>query len=81
MSNLQEWLHDLGIKEFYRQSLAERMIDGFLLISMGDEDLVNHLGESLFYYCSFHELGWDSNNSNVQCIVRLFGRILLLFAE
>ena len=52
MSNLQEWLHDLGIKEFYRQSLAERMIDGFLLISMGDEDLVNHLGESLFYHCS-----------------------------
>ncbi|XP_067936086.1 uncharacterized protein [Watersipora subatra] len=42
-SNLQEWLHDLGIKEFYRQSFAERMIDGFLLISMGDDDMVNHL--------------------------------------
>ena len=43
-SDLQEWLFKLGIKEFYRQSLAENMVDGFLLMSMTDMDMVNHMG-------------------------------------
>ncbi|RUS76883.1 hypothetical protein EGW08_015352, partial [Elysia chlorotica] len=43
-SDLQEWLFQLGIKEFYRQSLAEAMVDGFLLMSLTDHDMVTHLG-------------------------------------
>ncbi len=43
-NDLQEWLFRLGIKEFYRQSLAENMVDGFLLMSMTDQDMVAHLG-------------------------------------
>lgn len=43
-SDLQEWLFSLGIKEFYRQSLAEASIDGFLLMSLTDHDLNTHLG-------------------------------------
>ncbi|XP_059153190.1 uncharacterized protein LOC131938958 isoform X2 [Physella acuta] len=43
-SDLQEWLFSLGIKEFYRQSLAEASIDGFLLMSLTDHDLSTHLG-------------------------------------
>ncbi|GFS03494.1 Bf-TIR-SAM-like protein [Elysia marginata] len=43
-SDLQEWLFNLGIKEFYRQSLAEAMVDGFLLMSLTDHDMVTHLG-------------------------------------
>ena len=43
-SDLQEWLFNLGIKEFYRQSLAEAMVDGFLLMSLTDHDMVSHLG-------------------------------------
>ncbi|XP_012937806.1 uncharacterized protein LOC106011731 [Aplysia californica] len=43
-SDLQEWLFNLGIKEFYRQSLAEAMVDGFLLMSLTDHDMVAHLG-------------------------------------
>ena len=43
-SDLQEWMYKLGIKEFYRQSLAENMVDGFLLMSLTDHDMVNHLG-------------------------------------
>ena len=43
-TDLQEWLFKLGIKEFYRQSLAENMIDGFLLMSLTDQDMVQHLG-------------------------------------
>ncbi|CAH1775095.1 unnamed protein product [Owenia fusiformis] len=42
-NDLQEWLFKLGIKEFYRQSLAEYMVDGFLLMSMTDQDMINHL--------------------------------------
>jgi len=45
VSNLQEWLFNLSIKEFYRQSLAEKMIDGFLLMSVTDNDMVTSLGE------------------------------------
>jgi hypothetical protein len=43
-NDLQEWLFKLGIKEFYRQSLAESMVDGFLLMSLTDQDMINHLG-------------------------------------
>ncbi|XP_021372208.1 uncharacterized protein LOC110462547 isoform X1 [Mizuhopecten yessoensis] len=43
-SDLQEWLFNLGIKEFYRQSLAENMVDGFLLMSLTDHDMIQHLG-------------------------------------
>ena len=43
-SDLQEWLFKLGIKEFYRQSLAENMVDGFLLMSLTDHDMINQLG-------------------------------------
>ncbi|KAK3579113.1 hypothetical protein CHS0354_022133 [Potamilus streckersoni] len=42
-SDLQEWLFKLGIKEYYRQSLAENMVDGFLLMSLTDHDMVNYL--------------------------------------
>lgn len=42
--DLQEWLFKLGIKEFYRQSLAENMVDGFLLMSLTDHDMINQLG-------------------------------------
>ncbi|KAL4236431.1 hypothetical protein ACF0H5_004816 [Mactra antiquata] len=41
--DLQEWLFKLGIKEFYRQSLAENMVDGFLLMSLTDHDMINQL--------------------------------------
>ncbi|KAK7485320.1 hypothetical protein BaRGS_00023419 [Batillaria attramentaria] len=43
-ADLQEWLFSLGIKEFYRQSLAESMVDGFLLMSLTDRDMVSQLG-------------------------------------
>ena len=42
-SDLQEWLFKLGVKEFYRQSFAENMVDGFLLMSMTDADMVNYM--------------------------------------
>lgn len=42
-ADLQEWMFKLGIKEFYRQSLAENMVDGFLLMSLKDDDMVSHL--------------------------------------
>ncbi|KAK6188573.1 hypothetical protein SNE40_004721 [Patella caerulea] len=44
VGDLQEWLFNLGIKEFYLQSLAENMIDGFLLMSLTDHDMVHYLG-------------------------------------
>ncbi|XP_046558492.1 uncharacterized protein LOC124267578 isoform X1 [Haliotis rubra] len=44
VGDLQEWLFKLGIKEFYRQSLAENMVDGFLLMSLTDHDMVKYLG-------------------------------------
>ncbi|XP_013421017.1 uncharacterized protein LOC106181240 [Lingula anatina] len=43
-SDLQEWLFTLGIKEFYRQSFAENLVDGFLLMSMTDQDMIQQLG-------------------------------------
>ena len=43
-ADLQEWLFVLGVKEFYRQSFAENMIDGFLLMSMTNRDLTEHVG-------------------------------------
>ena len=43
-NDLQEWLFKLGVKEFYRQSLAENMVDGYLLMSMKDHDLLAYLG-------------------------------------
>lgn len=43
-ADLQEWLYNLNIKEFYRQSLAETMVDGFLLMSLTDQDMIQHLG-------------------------------------
>ncbi|ELT96820.1 hypothetical protein CAPTEDRAFT_205152 [Capitella teleta] len=44
VSDLQEWLYKMGIKEFYRQSMAESMVDGFLLMAMTDQDMVTQLG-------------------------------------
>ncbi|CAL1548058.1 unnamed protein product [Lymnaea stagnalis] len=44
VSDLQEWLFSLGIKEFYRQSLAEAGVDGFLLMSITDHDMNTFLG-------------------------------------
>ena len=38
-SDLQEWLFNLGIKEFYRQSMAEHLIDGYLLLTLTDSDM------------------------------------------
>ncbi|KAI0210932.1 hypothetical protein LSAT2_004273, partial [Lamellibrachia satsuma] len=43
-NDLQEWVFRLGIKEFYRQSLAENMVDGFLLMSLTDQDMIHFLG-------------------------------------
>lgn len=43
-SNLQEWLFNIGVQEFYRQNLAEAMVDGFLLMSATEHDMVSHLG-------------------------------------
>lgn len=42
--DLQEWLFQLGVREFYRQSIAEQMVDGFLLMALTDYDLVQHMG-------------------------------------
>ncbi|XP_077869886.1 uncharacterized protein LOC100370582 isoform X2 [Saccoglossus kowalevskii] len=42
--DLQEWLFDLGVREFYRQSFAENQVDGFLLMSMNDQDMQDFLG-------------------------------------
>ena len=42
-NDLQEWLFKLGVKEFYRQSLAENMVDGFLLMATTDQDMVTYL--------------------------------------
>lgn len=43
-SDLQSWLHNLGIKEFYCQSFAETGVDGFLLMSLMDQDMQERLG-------------------------------------
>ncbi|XP_074642986.1 uncharacterized protein LOC141900130 [Tubulanus polymorphus] len=43
-TDLQDWLFALGIKEFYRLSLAESLVDGFLLMSLTDHEMVQHLG-------------------------------------
>lgn len=41
----QNQFHDLLLlQEFYRQSLAENMVDGFLLMSLTDHDMVHYLG-------------------------------------
>ena len=42
-ADLQEWLFQLGVKEFYRQSLAEQQVDGFLLLALTDSDMMAHL--------------------------------------
>lgn len=43
VGDLQDWLFDMGVREFYRQSFAEEMVDGFLLSCMTDEDLSKHV--------------------------------------
>uniref|UniRef100_H3B657 SAM domain-containing protein n=1 Tax=Latimeria chalumnae TaxID=7897 RepID=H3B657_LATCH len=43
LEDVQEWLHHKGIREFYRQTFAEAMIDGFLLSSLTDEALSQYL--------------------------------------
>ena len=43
ITDLQEWLFSLGVKEFYRQSLAENSVDGFLLMSLTDQDMIHQL--------------------------------------
>ncbi|GCB83396.1 hypothetical protein scyTo_0023577 [Scyliorhinus torazame] len=47
VGDVQEWLLHLGIREFYRLSLAEYMVDGFLLMSITDEDLSQYFGNIL----------------------------------
>ncbi|XP_077991406.1 uncharacterized protein LOC144445654 [Glandiceps talaboti] len=42
--DLQEWLYNLGVREFYRQSFAESQVDGFLLMSIMDRDMQDILG-------------------------------------
>ncbi|GCC25884.1 hypothetical protein chiPu_0004296 [Chiloscyllium punctatum] len=44
VGDVQEWLCHLGIREVYRQTFAEYMVDGFLLLSVTDEDLSQYLG-------------------------------------
>lgn len=43
VGDLQDWLLDLGVREFFRLSFAEEMVDGFLLSCMTDEDLSKHV--------------------------------------
>lgn len=33
------------MKEYCRQAMAEKMVDGFLLMSMTDSDMAGHLGK------------------------------------
>ncbi|XP_070556789.1 uncharacterized protein [Ptychodera flava] len=42
--DLQEWLYNMGVREFYRQSFAENQVDGFLLMSIMDQDMQDVLG-------------------------------------
>ncbi|XP_038057183.1 uncharacterized protein LOC119728850 [Patiria miniata] len=42
--DLQSWLYHMGIREFYRQSFAEAGMDGFLLMSIMDQDMAAFLG-------------------------------------
>ncbi|XP_072045450.1 uncharacterized protein [Amphiura filiformis] len=44
INDVQSWLYDLGIKEFYCQSFLENAIDGFLLMSVMDRDLSEVIG-------------------------------------
>ncbi|XP_041102628.1 uncharacterized protein LOC121313913 [Polyodon spathula] len=44
VEDTQEWLLHTGVKEFYRQSFAELMMDGFLMSSLTDKDLSQFLG-------------------------------------
>ncbi|XP_033645107.1 uncharacterized protein LOC117304656 [Asterias rubens] len=44
IDDLQSWLFHLGIREFYRQSFAETGMDGFLLMSIMDQDMADFLG-------------------------------------
>lgn len=43
IDDLQSWLFHLGIREFYRQSFAETGMDGFLLMSIMDQDMADFL--------------------------------------
>ncbi|PAA72933.1 hypothetical protein BOX15_Mlig007340g1 [Macrostomum lignano] len=43
VNDLQEWLHSLDIREFYRQQFAEQGVDGFLAYSLTDADLAGSL--------------------------------------
>ncbi|XP_071953004.1 uncharacterized protein [Antedon mediterranea] len=42
-NDVQSWLYYLGIREFFQQSFAEQAVDGFLLMSLIDSDLSEHL--------------------------------------
>lgn len=42
--NVQSWLAEIGLKEFYLSNLAEQAVDGVLLRSMTDEDLTRIAG-------------------------------------
>ena len=44
VNDVQSWLYDLGIKEFYCQCFLENFIDGFLLMSIMDHDLSECIG-------------------------------------
>ena len=43
-SDVQDWLVSLGIREFYRQNIAENRIDGFLLLALTESDMLEMLG-------------------------------------
>ncbi|XP_069074997.1 uncharacterized protein [Pleurodeles waltl] len=44
VEDVQEWLAHLGIREFYQQMFAENTVDGYLLLSLNDESLLQCLG-------------------------------------
>lgn len=44
INDVQSWLTDLGIREFYRNCFLENGIDGFLLISIMDNDMSECIG-------------------------------------
>ncbi|XP_069075310.1 uncharacterized protein [Pleurodeles waltl] len=43
VEDVQEWLAHLGIREFYQQMFAENTVDGYLLLSLNDESLLQCL--------------------------------------
>ncbi|XP_033125787.1 uncharacterized protein LOC117123861 [Anneissia japonica] len=42
-NDVQSWLYNLGVREFFQQSFAEQAVDGFLLMSLMESDLTKYL--------------------------------------